>query len=190
MRGKTCFLDRDGVIIEDSHYLANPDQVKLFSFTPEAFRALKKAGYQIYIVSNQSGVARGYFSMDDVRAVEERIEFLLKQAGAPVPDGWYDCPHHPKGTVPEFTKDCDCRKPGPGLFLQAAKEHEIDFTSAWMIGDKISDLEAAFAAGCATGALVKTGHGTEQQTKKLAKPYLLADDFFDAVKKLLSAELK
>jgi D-glycero-D-manno-heptose 1,7-bisphosphate phosphatase len=183
---KIFFLDRDGVIIEDANYLSRPEQVKLCSGTPEAFRKIVEAGYEIIVVSNQSGIARGYFTEEDLAAVETHIESCLKDAGAPLPLKWYYCPHHKKGSVPEYSVECDCRKPKPGLLLKAGKEFEIDYKNSFIIGDKLSDLESGFAAGCGKGVLVLTGHGTEQELKELEKPYETAPEILSAVNLLLN----
>ena len=182
---KVFFLDRDGVIIEDKNYLSSPDQVVLCEGTVSAFRRIKDAGYGIVVVSNQSGIARGYFTEKDLEKVEKRIEELLAASGSPVPDKWYYCPHHAKGSVPEYSFDCDCRKPKPGLFLRAGKELDIDFSQSVVIGDKISDLEGGFSAGCGKGVLVLTGHGKEQEPVKLAKKYETASGILEAVESAL-----
>ena len=182
---KIFFLDRDGVIIEDEDYLADPSKVRLCPGCAEAFRKIRNAGYRMIVLSNQSGIARGYFTFDDVKAVERRIEEILSEQNAPCPDAWYYCPHHPKGVVEEYRKECDCRKPKPGLFLQAGKDFDADFGGSFMIGDKISDLQAAFAAGCSGGALVMTGHGKEQQIVKLDREYKVAVSILEAVDQLL-----
>jgi len=182
---KAFFLDRDGVIIEDENYLADPAKVRLCPGTPEAFKLMKNAGYSIYVVSNQSGVARGYFTMENVFAVQKQIEKLLLESGAPVPDGWYNCPHHPKGSVPEFSVACKCRKPEPGLILQAAKEHAADLAESAIVGDKLTDLESGFRAGIRKACLVRTGHGSEQVLTPLEYPYETAENLLDAVHKLL-----
>lgn len=184
---KIFFLDRDGVVIEDANYLSSPEQVVLCSGTAEAFREIISAGYEIIVVSNQSGIARGYFTEKDLAAVEKQIEECLKSAGAPLPLKWYYCPHHKKGSVPEYSIDCDCRKPKPGLLLQAGKDFEIDYQNSVMIGDKLSDLEAGFSAGCGKGILVLTGHGTEQERKELEKPYETAPEILAAVRLLLKS---
>ena len=185
---KVFFLDRDGVIIEDADYLSSPEQVVLCKGTPEAFRMIKEAGYEIIVVSNQSGIARGYFTENDLVKVEKHIERVLKESGAPLPEKWYYCPHHKKGSVPEYAKECDCRKPKPGLLLAAAKDFEIDFEKSCIIGDKISDLEAGFSAGCRKGVLVLTGHGKEQELKELSQPYETAPEILEAVKLMLKKE--
>ena len=149
---------------------------------------IKNAGYEIVVVSNQSGIARGYFTYDDLAKVEKHIEKVLEDAGVPLPAGWSYCPHHKKGSVAEYAVDCDCRKPKPGLLLAAKKDFDIDCENSFIIGDKISDLESGFAAGCQTGALVLTGHGTEQELRPLDKSYKTAPEILAAVKALLNKE--
>lgn len=180
------FLDRDGVIIEEEHYLSDPAKVRLCPGCAEAFRQISAAGFRIIVTSNQSGVARGYFTFAEIAAVERRIEELLTGAGAPLPDAWYYCPHHTKGSVAEYVRDCDCRKPRPGMLIRAAKEHAISLPGSVMIGDKLSDLRAAFAAGCRHAALVMTGHGSEQTPEPLEYDYPVADNILDATGKLLT----
>ena len=151
------FLDRDGVIIEDVHYLENTEQVRLTPGAGRAVARLNAAGLPVVVVTNQSGVARGYFPAERVGAVHRRLDQLLAEQGARV-DRYYFCPHHPDGTVAAFRVACDCRKPRPGMVHQAARDLGIDLNSSYLIGDKVSDLEAGAAAGCRT-LLVRTGHG-------------------------------
>lgn len=180
------FLDRDGVIVEEEHYLSDPAKARLCPGCADAFRRIHRAGFRIIVTSNQSGIARGYFTFADVAAVERRIEELLAAGGAPLPDAWYYCPHHTKGTVPEYVRDCDCRKPRPGMLIRAAEEHGLSLPGSVMIGDKLSDIRAAFAAGCRSAALVMTGHGLEQTIEPLEQDYLVADNILDATEKLLA----
>lgn len=182
---KTFFLDRDGVMIEEENYLADPAKARLCPGCAKALKLIANAGYRIIVTSNQSGIARGYFTWGEVKAVEKRIKELLAAENAPLPAAWYYCPHHPKGPVPEYMLDCDCRKPKPGMLLRAAKEHDVDLQASCMIGDKISDIKAAYAAGCRSAALVLTGHGSEQEPEKLEKEYLIAENILDATEKLL-----
>lgn len=185
---KAFFLDRDGVIIEEENYLSDPAKARLCSGCGEALKLIRKAGYAIVAVSNQSGIARGYFNMGDLKAVEDRINALLAECGASV-DAWYYCPHlpSPKGKIDGFAIECDCRKPAPGLILKAAKELSIDISKSFLIGDKISDIESAKKAGCLNSAMVLTGHGAEQETDShILKNTVIADNILDAVKKLLS----
>jgi len=184
---KAFFIDRDGVLIDEENYLGDPDRVKLIAGAPEALRAIRKNGYLCLVISNQSGVARGYFDEDAVRSVHLRVDELLVKAGATPVDAYYYCPHHPKGEVPEYTVDCDCRKPRPGLFMRAAKEFGVDLQNSFMIGDKTSDIKAAQNAGLKASALVKTGYGPDEIAKiHGSKNTFVADDINDAVRLLLN----
>ncbi len=161
MMKKACFLDRDGVVIEDADYLSDPALVRLIPGAAEAICAFRQAGYLVILVSNQSGIARGYFTEEQLKQVETKINQELAEKSAFL-DGIYYCPHHKKGIVPEFAIDCDCRKPKPGLLLRAAAEHGIDLKQSFIIGDKASDTEAGFNAGCCAAVLVRTGHGADE----------------------------
>jgi len=181
---QACFFDRDGVIIEEADYIHDPALVRLCPFAADAVRAMHDAGRLVIVVSNQSGIARGYFTEAELKAVDARMNELLEAEGAHI-DATYYCYHHKKGVVPEYTCDCDCRKPKPGLFLQAAKELGIDLAESFMIGDKESDLEAGINAGCRGVALVRTGHGVHQNIEKIPQAVDVGD-VLTAAKELLS----
>ena len=149
------FLDRDGVIIEDVHYLKTPDQVRLTPGAGAAVARLNAEGLPVVVVTNQSGVARGYFPVERIDEVHLRLDWLLAEQGAHV-DRYYFCPHHPDGTVAAYRVECDCRKPRPGMIHRAALDMGIDLDASYLIGDKVSDLEAGAAAGCRT-LLVRSG---------------------------------
>lgn len=134
------FLDRDGTINEDRGYLGDPNQVVILAGVAEALTLLKEQGWPLVVISNQSGIGRGYYRREDLNAVQEKIEAALKTHGI-IFNGTYFCPHDPK-------EKCGCRKPQPGLILQAAAEMDLDLKRSWMIGDKISDIEAGERAGC------------------------------------------
>ena len=187
---RACFLDRDGVVIEEENYISDPGKVRLCEGIAPAIKALQAADYLVVVVSNQSGVARGLFTMKALEAVQARVEKLLRAEGVVV-DAWYNCPHHPKGTVPEYSIDCDCRKPRPGMLLKAVKDLSLKIDRCLMIGDKTSDIEAGFNAGCRTAALVMTGHGAEQNlSATILKRAIIADNVSDAVDKLLAGNTR
>lgn len=181
---KACFFDRDGVIIEEADYISDPSLVRLCPFAADAIRAMHDAGRLVIVVSNQSGIARGYFTEADLRAVEARMNELLADAGVKI-DAAYYCFHHKKGIVPEYAIDCDCRKPKPGMLLRAAKDLDIDLAASFMIGDKESDLEAGLNAGCRGVALVRTGHGVHQNIEKIPQAVDVGD-VLTAAKELLA----
>ena len=152
MSRPAVFLDRDGTLIEDPGYLGDPDQVVVLPGVPGALRRLRGAGFALGVVSNQAGVARGLFTEEDVRAVNDRLQALLAVEGGPV-DGWYWCTHHPA-----FSGPCACRKPGTELLERAARDLSLDLERSWMVGDHPTDVEAGIRAG-GRGILVLTGHG-------------------------------
>ena len=182
---KAVFLDRDGVINKEVDYLFRPEDVVLIPGLAEALRKIHESGYLAIVVSNQSGIARGMYGMKDVKAVENRICELLRQQGAEIPDAFYYCPHHKKGIVPEFSIDCECRKPKPGMFLQAAAEWRIDLPQSYMIGDRMTDLEAARAAGCADAVLVLTGYGEHEADQARTEGLAVKPAVLEAVEYLL-----
>ncbi len=141
------FFDRDGTLIEDEHYLADPARVRLVAAAADAIRALRDAGYAIVVVTNQSGIARGSISVEQYSAVEHALDAMLAAAGAPV-DATYICPHHP-----DITGPCTCRKPNTGLFTRAAAELDLDLSRSYAIGDRWRDVEPAITLG-AHGILV------------------------------------
>ena len=159
---KACFLDRDGVLIEEEDYLCDPARVRLCSGAVEAIKLAHSVGRKVFLISNQAGLAKGKFKMEDLKAVHAKVEELLAEQGVAL-DGFYYCPHHAKGIVPEYTRECSCRKPGPGMILKAAEEHDLDVKNSFMIGDRLTDLEAGVNAGCSAVALVRTGYGETQK---------------------------
>lgn len=137
---KAFFLDRDGTINVDFGYVGDPDNLKLLPDAAEAVRKMNDAGYLVVVISNQSGVARGYFGIQDVERVNNRLNEMLKQQGAHI-DAFYCCPHLSDGSVKEFAVECDCRKPKLGLFEKAIKELDLDVKECFACGDKARDVE-------------------------------------------------
>lgn len=177
------FLDRDGTLNVEVVYLRSPEQVRLIDGVPQALNALREAGYALVVITNQSGVARGYFDVQTLDAIHARLTGALAAQGASV-DGIYVCPHHPDD-------NCECRKPRSQLYRRAAREHDIDLSRSLMIGDKDTDLLAAKNLGMRS-ILVRTGYGLEQLATVAAwpdyQPAYIADDLGDAARWLLSAE--
>lgn len=153
------FLDRDGVIIEDVHLLAKPEQIRVLPGAPEALRKLKAAGFELIVISNQTVVSRGLATEAEVHAVNSRMQELLQNTGGPLFDAIYICPHHPNATLPEYRLACECRKPRPGLFLRASRERHVDLKKSFAVGDRVTDIIAGAKAGCRT-ILVQTGKHT------------------------------
>ena len=174
------FLDRDGTVIDEVGHLGEPDRVVVLPGVPAALRKLVEAGYALVVITNQAGVARGYFTETEVAAVNERTASLLEEEGVRL-DGTYHCPHHP-----DFTGPCECRKPLPGMLLRAARDLDLDLPRSWMVGDHPSDAAAGHAAG-ARSIMVRTGHGLLPGANHGPAPgVLVVDDLPAAVDLILS----
>jgi D-glycero-D-manno-heptose 1,7-bisphosphate phosphatase len=149
MSHKAVFLDRDDTIIEDPGYISSPEQVKLLPGTTRALMQLKQMGYKLVVVSNQSGIARGMFTEDDLTQIHARMKELLAAEGAYL-DQIYYCPYHPEGVIEKYRKESDLRKPNPGMLLTAAEEMDLDLGQSWMIGNAYHDTTAGKRVGCRT----------------------------------------
>jgi len=152
----------------------------------EGLRRLGAAGYRLVVVSNQSGVARGYFPEAALAAVEARLRALLAAEGVTL-DGFYCCPHLPEGVVKQYAVGCDCRKPAPGLLLRAAQEQELDLARSWLVGDILNDVEAGRRAGCRT-VLIDNGNETEWVLSPERRPHLVAAGLAEAARRILAAD--
>ena len=182
------FIDRDGTLTEEVGYVNHPRRLRLLPRSAEAVRRLNQAAVPVVVVTNQAGVARGYFSPEVLAAVNDELLRQLKEAGASV-DAVYVCPHHPSAGEPPYRQDCDCRKPRPGLLTRAAVDLALDLSRSAVVGDKPSDLEAAARVG-ARGVLVLTGYGLgeweyRRDTFPVA-PDHVAGDLLDAVEWFLA----
>jgi D-glycero-D-manno-heptose 1,7-bisphosphate phosphatase len=154
------FLDRDGTLIDDPHYLDALDQVALYPWTADALRLLRRAGFACVVITNQSGVGRGLFPESFVADVHAHLDAELAKGGARV-DAWLYCPHHRDATEAAYRLDCDCRKPRPGLVTRAAAALDLDLARSVVVGDRWSDIGLARAIGV-PGLLVETGAGLRQ----------------------------
>jgi len=177
---KAVFLDKDGTLIEDVPYNVDPLKIRLCAGAVEGVQRLAAAGYELFIVTNQSGVARGYFPESALVAVEKHLRRVLGDFGVAI-SGFYYCPHHPQGIVEEFAIDCDCRKPRPGLLKKAAQENHIDLFQSWFVGDILNDVEAGNIAGCRT-ILIDNGNETEWQLSRQRLPHHIVKDLTAAAK--------
>ena len=155
------FLDRDGTLIEDVGYIGRVEQVAFYPWTVDAIRALNRAGLPVVVVTNQAGVARGYFTEAEVELVHRHVTSFVEAGGAYI-DAYYYCPHHPDGSVAEYAIRCECRKPGPALVKRAARELRLDPTQSFVVGDKWIDIGLARAVG-ARGILVRSGYGAAEE---------------------------
>ncbi|WP_405378595.1 D-glycero-beta-D-manno-heptose 1,7-bisphosphate 7-phosphatase [Phascolarctobacterium sp.] len=155
MKAKAVFFDRDGVLNVDVAYLYKIEDLQWVEGAREAVAYLTRAGYKIFVVTNQSGIARGYYTVEQMQALHEHMQQEIAKMGGAIEKIYY-CPHHKEGKVPAYTCDCSCRKPKPGMLLQAFAEYEIDKENSFLIGDSPRDVEAAEAAGI-RGYLFKGG---------------------------------
>jgi len=178
---RAVFLDRDGTINVEKDYLFRVEDFEFIPGVPEAIGLLNQAGFLVVVVTNQSGVARGYYTEEDVEILHRHISRELEQSGAHV-DVWLYCPHHPSGRG-SYALPCDCRKPLPGMLHEAAKRHDIDLENSIMIGDKRADIDAGRAAGCRT-FLVRTGYGIHDE-KHAGSQTVVCDNLLTAVKLLV-----
>lgn len=183
---RAVFLDKDGTIIENVPYNVDPDRMRLSPGAEEGLTGLHRAGYLLFVVSNQSGVARGFFAESELRGVEARLRELFAGLGVPLA-GFAYCPHHPEGTVEEFALACDCRKPAPGMIVRLAAEHDVDPARSWMVGDILDDVEAGRGAGCRT-VLVDNGNETTWILTPAREPDYRAADLADAARFILEQD--
>ena len=179
---RAVFIDRDGTINIEKDYLFRTEEFEFIPGVPGAIRALNLAGWLVIVVTNQSGVARGYYTEEDVLLLHRHVAGLLENAGARV-DAWLYCPHHPSGRG-SYALPCRCRKPLPGMLLEAAGRFDIDLESSVMIGDKLADVQAGRSAGCRS-VLVRSGYGAAEE-KLLPEGVPVYDDLAAAVRDLVA----
>jgi D-glycero-D-manno-heptose 1,7-bisphosphate phosphatase len=185
MRQPALFLDRDGTLVHPYHYPARPEHLRLYDGIGAGLRLLQRAGLQLVVITNQSGLARGYFTQADLQAMHEYLASELALLDVRI-DSIYHCPHHPDGAIAELAIDCDCRKPRPGLLLRAAADLAIDLRRSWFVGDILDDVEAGNRAGCRT-VLVDLGSEARPATP-LRQPYAVARDTSHALAIVAAAE--
>lgn len=179
---KVIFLDRDGTLNEEVNYLHRKEDLVLLPGVPEALKAFKAQDYKLVVITNQAGVARGYYTEEDVKELHRYMNELLEQQGAAI-DAFYYCPHHPEHGIGKYKVQCHCRKPETGMFEMAERDFAVDKAASWMIGDKLIDVEAGRNYGVHT-VLVGTGYGAavhEEQKKTGTFPYdIYAKDLLEA----------
>ncbi|MFN3135589.1 MAG: D-glycero-beta-D-manno-heptose 1,7-bisphosphate 7-phosphatase [Candidatus Kryptonium sp.] len=184
------FLDRDGTINEDVNFLSSPEQLVLIENSAEAIKEANELGLKVIVFTNQSGIARGYFTEEDLHRIHKRLDELLAEKGAKV-DAYYYCPHHPTEGNGEYRVECECRKPKDGMLQRASREQNIDLKKSFVIGDRCVDIQAGKTAG-ATTILVLTGYGKKEYAKCKSEnfePDFIAENLKEAieiVKKILN----
>lgn len=178
MAERAVFLDRDGTINEEVNYLGRTDRFQLLPDAAEGIKILNALGLKIIVVTNQAGVARGYFTEATVRRLNRHMVQMLQAQGARI-DAVYYCPYHPDAEIGRYRSEADCRKPRPGMLVQAAQAHDLDLRASFLVGDKLTDLQAGRAVGCTT-VLVRTGYGGAAE-RDLPPDRTLADHVADTL---------
>lgn len=189
MNNIAVFIDRDGTITEEVGYLTDCDRLRLIPGSAEAITRLNKANIKAIVVTNQAGVARGYFDEEMVIECNKKLVYMLNKLGAKVDEIYY-CPHHPSSNDKKYGIECDCRKPKTGLLLKAKEKFKLNLEECYVIGDKSSDIELAKNANC-YGILVKSGYGSYlAKNKELLKikPLKICENLFEAVDFILKRE--
>jgi len=181
------FMDRDGTLSHEVGYVNHASRFRLYSYSVDAVRLINASPFLAVVVTNQAGVARGYFPESLIQEVHGSLRAAMEAGGARL-DGIYYCPHHPSVGEPPYRHDCDCRKPRPGLLRRAAAELDIDLARSWVIGDRHGDLQLAWNVG-ARGAMVKSGYGLGEMAHHAPKwrrqPDLTAEHLLEAVRLIL-----
>lgn len=180
---KAVFVDKDGTLIVDIPYNVDPTRVLFQAGAIEALKKLRTLGYMLIMISNQSGIAHGYFNEDDLLNLKTDLQRMLGSHGVAL-DAIYFCPHHPNGKVTRYAVECECRKPNAGMLLQAAKDFEIDLTRSWMIGDILNDVEAGNRAGCKT-ILIENGNETEWSYSVKRRPTVIVKSLAQAAESII-----
>jgi len=174
------FLDRDGTVNVEKEYLSSPDQLQLIPRSAAAIRELNNLGTRVFVITNQSGVARGLFSEEDVLKVHDTLRGLLKSEGAYV-DDFFFCPHLPGSADNRYNKECDCRKPKPGMLKQAESKYSVNLRRSFVIGDRCIDVAAGKAVAAGT-VMVSTGYGAKEIRECRSEPDFFAQDLLEGVK--------
>ncbi len=172
------FIDRDGTLVEPRHYPSRPDDLVLYPGVPPLLRRLRGAGFKLVVITNQSGLARGLFTEDDLGRMHDHLRAELARDGVSI-DAIYFCPHHTEGVEPELAVACSCRKPAPGMLLRAASDLGVDLSTSWFLGDILDDVEAGNCAGCRT---ILVDIGTEDApAAPVRRPTAVARDTVEAL---------
>jgi D-glycero-D-manno-heptose 1,7-bisphosphate phosphatase len=178
MLSKAVFLDKDGTLVDDVPYNVDPALIRFSEGALEGLRLLQEREYLLFVVTNQSGVARGYFEEQALTILEKKLQELLSHADIHLA-GFYYCPHHPDGSIPEYAVECSCRKPQPGMIQKAALEHRINLGSSWLVGDILNDVEAGNRAGCRT-VLIDNGNETQWEMNPRRHPGFTVKNLYEA----------
>ncbi len=186
LKNRAVFIDRDGTLNVEKNYVHKISDFEFIAGAPEAVRLLNENGFKVIVISNQSGIARGFFTPNDVHMLQDYIQRELHKEKAHI-DAFFYCPHHPEGTIEEFRKECDCRKPKEGMLRQAEKRFNLDLSRSFIVGDHLSDVRLKEKVN-STMILVRTGHGNktlDQLAAEAIKPDQIEENLLEAVKKII-----
>lgn len=185
MQQRAVFLDRDGTLVHARHYPSRPEELQLYEGIGAGLRRLQERGWKLIVITNQAGIARGYFDEAALERMHAHLRAELAAQGVRI-TAFYHCPHHPEGVVPELARVCGCRKPAPGMLLRAAREHALDLARSWFVGDILDDVEAGNRAGCRS---ILVDLGTEAPPRlPLRTPAFVARDTLHALDLIAAAE--
>ncbi len=187
MKRPAVFIDRDGTISEEVGYVNHPSRFRVFPYSAEAVRILNEKGWLAIVITNQAGVARGYFSEDVILRIHDQLKRDLQNGSAQL-DAIYYCAHHPSVGEPPYRLECDCRKPKTGLIEQAARDFDIDMEASWMAGDRYSDVELARNAGLRSACLLRgygRGEWESQSQSWKHQPELVCENLLEAVRSIV-----
>lgn len=173
------FLDRDGTVNVEIDFLTSPNQIQIIPRSDAAIRELNNLGVKVFIVTNQSGIARGFLTEETLMEIHRELSSKLLRAKAHI-DAYYYCPHLPGANDARYNIDCECRKPRPGMLMRAAREHNIDLRQSFTIGDRCRDVEMGKTVGTST-AMVATGYGAREKNDCIVQPDFFASDLYEAV---------
>ncbi len=176
---RAIFLDKDGTLIQDVPYNVNPKKIFFLPAVIDGLHRLQKLGYALIVISNQSGIAKGIFTVNEFNKVKNKIIHLLNSYSIQLA-GFYICPHHPEGKIKKYAKECHCRKPHTGLIERAVEELQINLQHSWFIGDILHDIEVGNSSNCRT-ILLANSNETEWKIEKNSIPHYIATSFIDAV---------
>jgi D-glycero-D-manno-heptose 1,7-bisphosphate phosphatase len=180
---KAIFIDKDGTLVKNIPYNTDPRKVSIYEDVPDAIRMLKEQGFKIVVVSNQPGIALGYFNESEFKNFIHTFCRMFKEKNSSL-DAFYYCPHFPEGKKSRYVKKCNCRKPMPGMVLEAAKDLNIDLSRSWMVGDILNDVESGKRAGCRT-VLIDNGNETEWVLSDERRPLYILKKVIAAARKII-----
>lgn len=183
---RAIFIDKDGTLIKDRPYNVDPSKIEFYPEVVDALRLMAECGFIFIVISNQSGVAKGYFSEVDLQDVASTLRAMFNEHGIEL-SGFYCCPHDPEGVIEGYSIACHCRKPNPGLIVKAAKDFNIKLSGSWMIGDILNDVEAGNRAGCRT-IMIDRKNETEWLLNEWRKPDFIVGNMLKAARNIISYE--